>query len=105
MKTLSKRTLILLALASSACLTASATIYDAGVSPADALSGLTFGTHLIGGAHTSVAGIGGGGLSAAGSLHNGARTYIWDKGAPAATDLADGIANRGDSRAVSRVRL
>lgn len=80
--------------ASATCLNA-ATIYDPGVSPPDATSGLTFGTHLISGPHTSVAGVGGSGLSANGSVHNGQRTYIYDKGA--GPDLADGIANRGDA--------
>lgn len=77
------------------CLNAGATIYDPGVSPSDASSGLTFGTHLIGGPHTSVAGAGGAGFSANGSVHNGARTYTYDLGG--APDLADGIANRGDA--------
>jgi len=74
---------------------AAATIYEAGVSPSDASSGLTFGTHLISGPLTSVAGGGGGGLSADGSTHNGLRTYIYDLGA--GPDLADGVANRGDA--------
>lgn len=74
---------------------ASAVIYDLGVAPPDATSGLTFGTHLIGGSHPSIPGVGGGGLSANGSVHNGARTYIYDLGA--GPDLADGVANRGDA--------
>lgn len=72
-----------------------ATIYEPGVSPPDASSGLTFGAHLLSGPHTSVAGVGGSGLSANGSSHNGQRTYIYDRGA--GPDLADGIANRGDA--------
>lgn len=76
-------------------LRAGATLYEAGVSPSDASSGLTYGTHLISGPFTSVAGVGGSGLSGAGSVHNGQRTYIYDLGA--ATDLADGIANRSDA--------
>jgi hypothetical protein len=71
-----------------------ATLYDPGVSPPDATSGLTFGTHLLSGPHTSVPGVGGGGLSANGSVHNGLRTYIYDLGGT--TDLGDGVANRGD---------
>ncbi|MCR4337023.1 MAG: PEP-CTERM sorting domain-containing protein, partial [Candidatus Omnitrophica bacterium] len=52
--------------------------------------------HLVGAVpHTSVNGVGGGGLSNAGDVLDGSRTYIWDKGG--AADLADGIANRGDS--------
>jgi len=82
-------------LAASATGLNAATIYDPGVSPPDATSGLTFGTHLISGPHTSVAGVGGSGLSANGSVHNGQRTYIYGKGA--GPDLADGIANRGDA--------
>ena len=74
---------------------ASATIYDGGVAPSDASSNLTFGTHLLSGPHTSVAGVGGSGLAATGSVHDGARTYIFDLGA--APDLADGVANRGDA--------
>lgn len=72
-----------------------APIYLPGVSPTDATSGLTFGTHLIGGANGSVAGVGGGGLSPSGTAHNGSRTYIYDLGA--GPDLVDGIANRGDA--------
>lgn len=73
-----------------------ATIYDPGVAPSAGSSGLTFGTHLIGGAHTSVAGLGGGGLSAAGTPLDGARTYIYDH--DGGTDLADGVAVRGDAK-------
>ena len=87
--------LLVTALGTMSARTEAATIYDLGVSPADAVSGLTFGTHLIGGPHSSVAGVGGGGLSAAGSAHNGARTYIYDLGG--GPDLADGVANRGDA--------
>ncbi|MGE0387608.1 MAG: PEP-CTERM sorting domain-containing protein [Gammaproteobacteria bacterium] len=71
------------------------TIYDPGVAPSAATSDLTFGTHLIGGPHTSVAGVGGGGLAATGSTLDGQRTYIYDLGAQA--DLTDGIAVRGDA--------
>lgn len=72
-----------------------AVIYSAGEAPSDASSGLTFGTHLLSGPHTSVAGVGGAGFSPDGSVHNGARTYTYDLGA--LPDLADGVANRGDS--------
>ncbi len=75
---------------------AEATLYVAGTAPTVDSSGLTFGDHLIGGAHTSVAGTGGSGLSNAGDALNGARTYTYDTSAQA--DLTDGIANRGDSR-------
>jgi hypothetical protein len=71
------------------------TTYDAGVSPADAVSGLTFGTHLLSGPHTSVVGIGGSGLDANGSTHDGLRSYTYDLGA--LPDLTDGISNRGDA--------
>lgn len=74
-----------------------ATIYDPGSAPSAVSSGLTFGTHLIGGTHPSVPGVGGGGLAATGSVLDGSRTYIWDTGAAPLTDLADGIANRGDA--------
>ena len=67
--------------------------YSAGVAPADPT--LNYGTHLLSGAHTSVAGVGGSGLSASGSVLDGARTYIYDLGA--GPDLSDGIANRGDA--------
>jgi MYXO-CTERM domain-containing protein len=71
-----------------------APIYVDGVSPAASASGLTFGTHLTTGPHTSVPGVGGSGLnSAAGSVLDGARTYIYDQGAQA--DLTDGVAQRG----------
>ncbi len=69
------------------------TLYLDGVAPVDA--GLIFGDHLIGGAHTSVAGVGGSGLSNAGDTLDGQRTYIYDLGAQA--DLSDGVANRGDN--------
>lgn len=68
-------------------------LYLDGVAPTDAA--LIFGDHQIGGGHTSVAGVGGSGLSNAGDALNGARTYIYDRGAQA--DLTDGIANRGDA--------
>jgi hypothetical protein len=71
------------------------TIYDAGTAPTAASSGLTFGLHLFGAVpHTSVAGAGGAGFSASGSVLDGNRTYTYDKNG--AADLADGIANRGD---------
>lgn len=72
-----------------------AVIYDPGLAPSAASSGLTFGTHLISGPHTSVAGAGGGGLSALGSILDGNRTYTYDQAGGA--DLADGFANRGDA--------
>jgi len=68
-------------------------VYSSGVAPSDAT--LTFGDHQVGSLHASVNGVGGGGISNAGDALNGSRTYIWDKGG--ATDLADGIANRGDA--------
>ncbi len=72
---------------------AAATIYSAGVSPAS--GGLTFGNHLVGGAHASVGGVGGDGISEAGDALDGVRTYTYDFGG--GPDLADGIANRGDA--------
>jgi hypothetical protein len=77
---------------------AGATTYNPGVAPlaSDLVNGVVLGTHLVGGAHTSVAGVGGSGLNAtAGTLLDGQRTYIWDQGAQ--SDLTDGIANRGDA--------
>lgn len=76
---------------------AGATIYNAGVAPSatDLVNGVVLGTHLVSGVHTSVAGVGGSGLSSAGTPLDGARTYIWDQGAQ--PDLTDGIANRGDA--------
>jgi hypothetical protein len=73
------------------------TIYDPGVSPANGVSNLTFGTHLVSpDAQPSVAGVGGSGLNkAAGSVHNGARTYTYDRGA--LPDLTDGTSNRADA--------
>jgi hypothetical protein len=77
-------------------LTSAATVYNAGVSPID--GNLVFGNHLIAGdAHPSVPGVGGSGLSNNGDALNGARTYTFDTGAGPATDLVDGIANRGDA--------
>lgn len=70
-----------------------ATIYLDGVAPVD--NALIFGDHLIGGAHASLAGVGGGGLSNVGDTLDGGRTYIYDHGAQ--TDLTDGVANRGDN--------
>jgi hypothetical protein len=73
---------------------ASATVYLAGTSPA--AGGLTFGNHLVpGDAHASVGGVGGNGISNAGDVLDGQRTYTYDLGG--AADLADGIANRGDA--------
>jgi hypothetical protein len=72
---------------------AAAPLYLDGASPLASASGLTFGSHLISGPHTSVAGVGGGGLSASGSVLDGGRTYIYDQGAQA--DLTDGVAQRG----------
>lgn len=72
-----------------------AVVYNAGTAPTAASSGLTFGTHLISGPHTSVPGAGGGGLAATGSVLDGARTYIWDQNAQA--DLTDGVAKRGEA--------
>ncbi len=78
--------------ASAACL--SAPSYLPGLSPSAASSGLTFGTHLISGPQTSVAGVGGAGFSASGSVLDGGRTFTFDRGAQ--PDLTDGIAVRGD---------
>jgi hypothetical protein len=80
--------------------TVGATIYSAGTSPLanDPNVGVaTFGAHLLDtdALHPSVAGVGGSGISAAGTPLDQGRTYIYDHGA--ATDLADGIANRGDA--------
>lgn len=73
--------------------TASATIYDPGVAPADGT--LVFGNHLLpGDVHPSVTGVGGGGLSNNGDVLNSNRTFIYDHGAQ--PDLTDGVANRGD---------
>lgn len=76
-----------------ACACPAAPTYLVGTSPTAASSGLTFGSHLIGGPQTSVAGSGGGGLSAAGSALDGSRTYIFDLAAQ--PDLTDGLAVRG----------
>lgn len=92
MKPIIKSALIAAALTAPS-VTLGATVYNAGVAPTN--SDLVFGTHLIGGPHTSVAGVGGGGLSAAGSVLDGSRTYIYDQGAQA--DLTDGVAKRGES--------
>ncbi len=72
-----------------------APIYDPGVAPAVGVSNLTVGTHLLGNdpLHPSVAGVGGSGISAAGTPLAGQRTYIFDRGAQ--PDLTDGVANRG----------
>jgi hypothetical protein len=94
--TLSYYKLAVIVVTAFAAQTAQAVIYDPGVAPAVGVSNLTFGTHLVGGPHTSVAGCGGGGLdSANGSVLNGVRTYIYDQCAQA--DLTDGVANRGDT--------
>ena len=51
-------------------------IYDAGVAPAAV--GLTFGDHLVAPqSTTSVAGVGGSGISNAGDALNGQRTYTF----------------------------
>lgn len=96
-RTLKKLFLILLVSGLSATMNTSvaqAIIYDAGVAPTDAT--LVFGDHLVGAVpHTSVAGVGGSGLSNNGDALNGSRTYIWDKGA--SLDLADGTSNRSDA--------
>ncbi|MBM4384752.1 MAG: hypothetical protein FJ091_15475 [Deltaproteobacteria bacterium] len=74
------------------------TLYIQGTAPAatDPQQGVTLGTHLLANDpnHPSVAGVGGGGISAAGTALDGYRTYIYDLGAQA--DLTDGVANRGD---------
>lgn len=93
--TASSLLMLVTALGTMSVRTDAATIYSPGVAPSDASSGLTFGTHLTSGIHTSLIGVGGGGLSPDGSVHNGQRTYIYDRGA--AADLADGVANRGDT--------
>jgi len=76
-----------------------ATTYDPGVAPlaTDPDNGVTLGTHLLANDpdHPSVAGVGGGGISSAGTPLDGQRTYIYDRGAQ--PDLTDGIANRGDA--------
>ena len=72
-----------------------ATLYDLGVPPSVGSSGLTVGNHLVFPEPTpSVAGVGGSGISNNGDSLNGARTFMFDRGAQA--DLTDGIANRGD---------
>lgn len=75
-----------------------ATIYDLGAAPAasDPVVGVALGTHLLSNDpnHPSVAGSGGGGISAAGTPLDGQRTYIYDLAAQA--DLTDGVANRVD---------
>jgi hypothetical protein len=72
-----------------------ATIYNPGAAP----SCLTcvVGNHLVSpDPHPSAAGVGGAGFNKpAGSALDGSRTYTYDLGG--ATDLADGIANRGDA--------
>ena len=72
-----------------------AVVYAPGTAPVEPT--LVFGNHLVAGdAHPSVAGTGGpSGISNNGDALNGSRTYIYDSSG--AADLADGIANRGDS--------
>ena len=72
------------------------TVYVDGLSPLLG-SGYVVGDHLVGGIHASVSGIGpdGGGISNAGDILDGFRTYIWDKGAAGA--IAAGTTSRGDS--------
>ena len=74
---------------------AAATVYVPGTAPAEPT--LIFGNHLItGDVHPSVAGTGGGSIiSNNGDTLNGLRTYIYDSSA--STDLADGVASRGDN--------
>jgi len=92
MKRLS-RLLISLGLAFCASTAGAVVTYNPGGAPTDAT--LVFGDHLVSPqSHPSVAGVGGGGISNAGDALNGARTYIYDRGAQ--PDLTDGIANRGD---------
>jgi hypothetical protein len=72
-----------------------AQFYDPGVSPPPT-AGHVFGDHLVAPqSHPSVAGSGGGGLSDAGDVLDGARTYIYDFAGQA--DLTDGVADRGDT--------
>lgn len=76
-----------------------ATLYLPGTAPsaADPNVGVALGTHLLENdpSHPSVAGVGGGGISASGTPLDGQRTYIYDLGAQ--PDLSDGVANRGDA--------
>ena len=67
-----------------------APVYLAGTSPA--CTGCTFGTHLPPGPNGSVAGVGGSGLSPAGTPLDGQRTYIYDLGG-----FVDGTVARGDA--------
>ncbi|HEY8120385.1 MAG TPA: PEP-CTERM sorting domain-containing protein [Myxococcota bacterium] len=78
---------------------AAVTLYDPGTAPlaSDPNVGVALGTHLLDSDpnHPSVAGAGGGGISASGTPLDGYRTYIYDRNAQA--DLTDGVANRGDT--------
>ncbi len=85
--------LCMVAMTVGSAVASAATTYVDGVSSAPV--GMTFGDHQVGGAHASVNGVGGGGISNNGDTLNGNRTYIWDKGAT--NDLNDGVANRGDA--------
>jgi hypothetical protein len=93
------RALFALAVVALSATASAATLYVPGVAPAanDPQQGVTLGTHLLSNdpAHPSVAGVGGGGISADGTPLDGNRTYIYDFGAQA--DLTDGVANRGDA--------
>jgi hypothetical protein len=71
----------------------SVTVYFDSVAPACLPGSCILGTHLTGGALTSVVGVGGGGISAAGTPLDGQRTYIYDLGGAAA--LAAGTTTRG----------
>ncbi len=74
-----------------------ATIYENGTAPAatDPTNGVILGTHLLTNdpSHPSVGGVGGNGISAAGTPLDGQRTYTYDFGAQA--DLTAGVAARG----------
>ena len=67
-----------------------APMYLAGSAPA--CTGCNFGTHLPPGPNGSVPGVGGGGLSPAGTPLDGQRTYIYDLGG-----FVDGTVARGDA--------
>ena len=74
-----------------------ATFYDPGVTtPLAATPSYVVGDHLVAPQmHPSVAGTGGSGISNAGDLLDGVRTYTYDTAAQ--PDLTDGVANRGDA--------
>lgn len=86
------RLVVLTLLLFSAGITAqAATIYAPGVSPVCA--GCVFGSHLAEGPAGSVPGVGGSGIDAVnGTLLNGLRSYIYDRGG-----WIDGTVARGDS--------